>query len=397
MTGDRPAWPQNACKVFRDAVKPITRPGLLEDAKKLDTQRRFWVGREVLEGDVHPHWRVESGIVELYERVVKPLLGERECAGADCRAVVNQPGGKTSFHLEHDAEALESEAELRTPICNCVLYLTGSDGRFGSHRQAPDVVLEQMYNPATCEMEPERPERAAMVFPIPRHLAVFDGRLPIGLLTSADTTLRVSLVIRFWDRRPGDVSPLDAAVAQEYGIAPAADEEGAPDAPSLDEISGHGMQPPEPATEVDIPCVELSAPIVPEAPPGCAIPVDEAIKRAGARFTGPGAMSAAVLHHTGYMLWPIVQDQAKQMGTGALLVPMEAVDASERRNGCAHGASPGRCGVDGCSGEARNGDGALGSADEDDDDGPTEGSTAEDDEDMPAGFVPGQWSPRLGK
>jgi hypothetical protein len=63
-------------------------------------------------------------------------------------------------------------------------------------------VLDQRFDSVTGRASPEDPTTCAVVLPHEGNFLVFDGELGHGVLESAETSVRMTLLVNWWSKQP---------------------------------------------------------------------------------------------------------------------------------------------------------------------------------------------------
>jgi hypothetical protein len=123
-----------------------------------------------------------------------------EWEGAEYWVQVYEGGRGLAFHFDKDEHAMESSGVMVNPILSSVLFLTSADN--GQPPQAPLVLTDQVFDCELGSPTPTDPTTSTLIFPIENSYCIFDGRLGHGVLDSAVTSRRVTLLVNWWALKP---------------------------------------------------------------------------------------------------------------------------------------------------------------------------------------------------
>ena len=324
MVGD---WPDSAARLVRNAL-----PERLLDAAAADSDAmaavapNFWVPREAIEAEARePRTLAEQVVFALYERVMKDELPS-DWAGAEWWCQIYQPSRGLPFHFDKDEELMKATGEMRHPITSCVLYLNTAEECAAPALGATLVMQQRFDAEAGCGV-PEPSRHDVLVWPSRNCVLAFDGTLAHGVMDSASTRVRRSMLVNWWRSKPRGVQ---RATTEEYAVQ-------------------HALASPLPADALaDSPAkAERVAVAVCElrAAQDCAegpVPLEEALMRRGC---GPGDATAIALHHPDTVIWQVeTADGSDDEGTDAFkplvaaLIP-DSMACDDDENESASGSS----------------------------------------------------------
>ena len=219
------------------AVRSLGREGL-----KRSYKTTFWFP---LGAD--PTNVVEEAILELL-RLVAP---GPECIGMEWWLGRLSHGKELGFHFDRDLTLSKMTGQYVHPRQASVLYLN-------AFPSSPTVILDQVPGPDGKSRIPAKPKIRMAVEALPNHYLVFAGDLRHGVVPNsggseratteesgrAESELRLSLLVNYWDRRPLSPMGMDfdgtiyaclrdeeteaKEMPRQHGVEPTADESRSP-------------------------------------------------------------------------------------------------------------------------------------------------------------------------
>jgi hypothetical protein len=301
-------WPNSAAWLARDAL-----PERLLELAAADSDAmaavapNFWVPREAIEADARePRTLAEQVVFALYERVMKAELPP-DWAGAEWWCQVYKPSRGLPFHFDKDEELMKATGEMRHPITSCVLYLNTAEECAVPPLGATLVMQQRFDAQAGCGV-PEPSRHDVLVWPSRNCVLAFDGTLAHGVLDSASTRVRRSMLVNWWRSNPKGVQ---RATAEEYAVQHALA------TPLAEEALLAGA--PTKAERVNIAVCELRAAEDCAAGP---VPLEEAL---AGRGCGPANTTAIALHHPDCVIWQVeTADGSEDEGSEVAFKPLVA-------------------------------------------------------------------------
>ncbi|KAL0025106.1 hypothetical protein WJX79_010787 [Trebouxia sp. C0005] len=212
---------------------------------------------------------------------------------SDCWWVqVYEPGKGLAFHFDKDEHAMKEKHQMIQPVLSSVLYLTGD---FATERLGPTAVIDQQFDAEQGKAVPDSPARTALIFPCRNNYVLFDGRLGHGVLGSSSKKPRMTMLINWWAEKPQDVNVIPAEL------------------PECDAK----------AEQVEVPAISIAG--WDESP----VSVDDVLETYGLQLTGPSAVHAVAIDHSGFDLFPLDEENleanAGSIVTAAAFVPVGLV------------------------------------------------------------------------
>ena len=291
-------WPDSAAWLVRQALPARLLAAAAADSDAMAAVApNFWVPREAIEAAAdapQPRTLAEQVVFALYERSLKADL-PADWAGAEWWCQVYKPCRGLPFHFDKDEALMKATGEMRHPAVSCVVYLNTAEECAAPPLGATLVMQQRFDAEAGCGV-PEPSRHDVLVWPSAGGVLVFDGALAHGVLDSASTHVRRSMLVNWWRAQPRGVQ---RASAEEYA-------------------GQHALAPPLPpdaladdsrAERVSIAVCELrSAQDCAEGP----VPLEEALARRGC---GPTDTCAVALHHPDTVIWQVeTADEAEEDG-----------------------------------------------------------------------------------
>ena len=300
-------WPDSAAWLVRDAL-----PERLLEAAAADSDAmaavapNFWVPREAIEAAARePRTLAEQVVFALYERAMKEEL-PADWAGAEWWCQVYKPSRGLPFHFDKDEELMKATGEMRHPITSCVLYLNTAE-ECAVPRLGATLVMQQRFDTEAGCGVPEPSRHDVLVWPSRNCVLAFDGTLAHGVLDSASTRVRRSMLVNWWRAKPQGVQ---RATTEEYAVQHAL---AAPLPPDV--LAGA----PAKAERVSVAVCEL------RAAQDCAdgpVPLEEALTGRGC---GPADKTAIAVHHPDAVIWQVeTADGSEEEATEAAFKPLVA-------------------------------------------------------------------------
>lgn len=142
-----------------------------------------------------------------------------EWEGAEYWVQVYEGGRGLAFHFDKDEHAMESSGVMVNPILSSVLFLTSAENN--QPPQAPLVLTDQVFDCELGSPTPTDPTTSTLIFPVENSYCIFDGRLGHGVLDSAVTSRRVTLLVNWWAQKPLKIqrAPVIPIREMSYAIA----------------------------------------------------------------------------------------------------------------------------------------------------------------------------------
>ena len=313
-------WPNSAAWLVRDALPARLLAAAAADSDAMAAVApNFWVPREAIEAadSREPRTLAEQVVTSLYERSLKDELPS-DWAGAEWWCQVYKPSRGLPFHFDKDEELMKATGEMKHPAVSCVLYLNTAEECAAPPLGATLVMQQRFDAEAGCGV-PEPSRHDVVAWPSANTVLAFDGTLAHGVLDSASTRVRRTMLVNWWRTQPRGVQRASADdYAGQHALAPPLPAEALADATK--------------AERVNIAVCELrSAQDCAEGP----VPLEEALARRGC---GPGdAPRAAALHHPDTVIWQVETEDEPGSGEGdaafkplvAALIPDEMALADD--------------------------------------------------------------------
>lgn len=316
-------WPDSSAWLVREALPARLLAAATADSDAMAAVApNFWVPREAIEAAAEareaPRTLAEQVVFALHGALKEELPAD--WAGAEwwCQ-VYYEPKRGLKFHWDKDEELMKATGRMRHPALSCVIYLNSAEECAAPPLGATLVMQQHFDAEAGCGV-PEPSRHDVLAWPSPNCVLVFDGALAHGVLDSASTRVRRTMLVNWWRAQPQGVQRERAEEYVERGLAPPL---------PADALAGAAAK----AERVSIAVCEL------RAAEDCAegpVPLEEALTRRGC---GPAEASAAALHHPDCVIWQVetaeedgdgcARDEAAFKPLVAALIPDELAEADE--------------------------------------------------------------------
>jgi hypothetical protein len=186
--------------LFRRLTRAIEAVGTerMEDMGSYNTTFWFSLGEE------------PTNIVEeCVSRLCHEVRPGPKCIGMEWWLGRLKYGESLPFHTDRDRSLRKQTGQIVHPLWSSILYLN----RFPS---SPTIVYDQILAPDGESWIPPRPKAGRSLEAVPNHYVVFRGDLRHGVVANGaaqkpgrrstgsgkSPTLRLTLLINYWDRRP---------------------------------------------------------------------------------------------------------------------------------------------------------------------------------------------------
>lgn len=326
-------WPDSAAWLVRDALPARLLAAAAADSDAMAAVApNFWVPRAAIEaaaGEPGPRTLAEQVVCALYERSLKAELPD-DWAGAEWWCQVYKPCRGLPFHFDKDEELMKATGEMRHPAVSCVVYLNTAEECAGPVPLGATLVMQQRFDAEAGCGVPEPSRHDVIAWPAENCVLAFDGALAHGVLDSASTRVRRSMLVNWWREQPQGVQRASAEdYAEKHNLTPPL----LPDALSSDDTKAQ--------RERIAVCELRSAEDCAEGP----VPLEEALARRGC---GPADASAAAVHHPDTVIWQVEtadeagdaeRDEAAFKPLVAALIPDEMAGADDDSESSSSGDS----------------------------------------------------------